>query len=454
MLVGWWAEDPELDAQKRQVSLLKVTDVLTKNYFDDSGLLERQTNTLLEERGREQRRALKLEARNIDTERGRMRLQHCEEVIADLYNSYFTKITLPASLYEILKGVWHDVLLRILLRKDEDDKYEMLWKQAAQATSLMIRSVQSGAHLKSFFVRAESLDDDLARIMLENKESTEDIEQVVSVLRACQTQMLKNNTEEYIQPELIERGRYFENTQLLVSKHLKLKIAELELGSWYLYQPSKEEKKLIKLVYREEKYGRALFVSLGGKLLARSFDELVFYLASERLKSVQRNCFFRHHIELTLKHCWDLIENKSEVDKTRQLAALERQEVLKGEADQRALEEKVIEVRSLRQAHEKDKRVQEELTISAKKMVSLLTLGSWIIIRNRADTPQRAKLAVRLVSSGKLIFVDRSGLRVAEYSSKELVSLVVKGSVDIIQEGDDFSRTLAGVVGRLSSDQK
>lgn len=450
MLMGWWTEGSGLDAQKRQKNLLEISDVLLKNYFDDSGLLEHQTNTLLEKQEQEQRRLFKLVNRNIDTQRGRMRLQHCEEVIADLYNSHFTKVTLPVALYDLLKSVWHDVLLRILLQKEENHKFEMLWKQAAQATGLMMRSVQSGAHLKSFFVRAENLDDDVARIMLENKESQENIDQLVDVLRASQKQMLQGDSEDYVQPELIKKGRYFENTQLLVSAHLKRKVAELELGRWYLYQPSKEERKLIKLVHREEKYGSVLFSTLDGKLLGKSFDELVFHLTSERLKLIQRECFFKRHIELALEHCWDLIENKDKVEKAHRLAVLKQQKELKSEADQQALEKKIIEVRRLRQEHKEDKLVQEELTASAKKVVSLLRLGSWVTIQSREGAPQRAKLAVRLVSSGKLIFVDRSGLRVAEYTSKELVSLVVKGSVDIIHEGDDFNRTLESVVGRLS----
>ena len=450
MLMGWWPEGSELDAQKRQKNLLEISDVLLKNYFDDSGLLEHQMNTLLEKQEQEQRRLLKLVNRNIDTQRGRMRLQHCEEVIADLYNSHFTKVTLPAALYDLLKSVWHDVLLRILLQKEEDHKYEMLWKQAAQATGLMMRSVQIGAHQKSFFVRAANLDDDVARIMRESRESQEDINQLVDVLRASQKKMLQGNNEDYIQPELIQKGRYFENTQLLVSAHLKRNVADLELGRWYLYQPSKEERKLINLVHREEQYGRVLFSTLDGKLLGKSFDELVFYLTSEQLTLIQREYFFKRHIELTLKHCWSLIENKDKVEKIHRLAALKQQKELKNEADKQALEKKIIEVRRLRQEHKEDKLVQEELTTSAKKVVSLLRLGSWVSIQNGEGDPQRAKLAVRLVSSGKLIFVDRSGLRVAEYTSKELVSLVVKGSVDIIHEGDDFNRTLASVVGRLS----
>jgi len=449
MLMGWWPEGSGLDTQKRQENLLEISDVLLKNYFDDSAFLEHQMNTLLEKKEQEQQRLLKLVNRNIDTQRGQMRLQHCEEVIADLYNSHFTKVTLPVDLYDLLKSVWHDVLLRILLQK-EDHKYAMLWKQAAQATGLMMRSVQSGAHQKSFFVRAENLDDDVAHIMRENRESQEDIDQLVDVLRASQKNMLQGDNEGYIEPELIQKGRYFENTQLLVSAHLKQNVADLELGRWYLYQPSKEERKLISLVYREEKYGRVLFSTLDGKLLGKSFDELVFCLTSEQLTLIQRECFFKRHIELTLKYCWNLIENKDKVEKTRRLAAVQQQKELKNEADKKALEKKIIEVRRLNQEHKDDALVQEELTTSAKKMVSLLRLGSWVLIQNGEGDPQRAKLAVRLVSSGKLIFVDRSGQRVAEYTSKELVSLVVKGSVDIIHEGDDFNRTLASVVGRLS----
>ncbi|MBL4607229.1 MAG: DUF1631 family protein [Pseudomonadales bacterium] len=450
MLMGWWLDDSTLNVEKRSAGLHKITDVLIKNYFDDSGLLERQTNVLYEGKAQEERRALKLEKRSIASERGRMRLLHCEEVIADLYNSHFVKITLPEVLYDLLLGLWHEVLLRILLQKEEDNSCELLWKQAAQATGLMMRSVQAGAHLKSFFSRAENLDDDLARIMEQNKESRDDIEQVVSVLHTSQKQMIENKIDGYIQPELIKKGRYFEKTQLLVSAHLKLKIADLKIGNWYFHQCSNSEKKLLKLVQIEEKIGRVLFVGVNGKLLGKSFDEIVFHLASGQMTPAQRGDFFSQHVDITLRHCWDFIENKDKLEKTRKLAALKQQRVQKSAADQQALEAKIREVHSLRQAHEEGSLAVEKLRASAKKVVSLLTLGAWITIQNGEELPQRAKLAVRLVSSGKLIFVDRSGMRIAEYHSKELVELVVTGRVEIIHEGEDFNRTLAGVIGRLS----
>ena len=450
MLMGWWSEDIELGVQKRKDGLLEVTNILLENYSDDCDLITHQAKVLLNDWNKEQKRALKLEKRSIETELGRMRLNHCEEVIADLYNSNFAKMTLPPSLYEILSTIWHEVLLRTLLQKSESNSKEVLWKKAAQTTSLMIRSVQPGAHLKSFFQRVENLDEDISYVMGENKYNEEEISYIVEVLLSCQKDMITGQIDTYIQPELIKKGRHYGNVQLSVSAHLKSRLLNLKTGVWYLYHPSSDEKKLIKLVYMDDKIGRVLFSNLNGKIINHSFDELAFHFSSGLLDPVQREHFFKYHIEKVLKQFWNALENKHITEKFRHRVELEKRENKKNADDKEALELKVHEVRNLREKYEKNKLLKDKLTRSVKRIVSLLTLGAWITIRNGDEASQRAKLAVRLVSSGKLIFVDRSGVRIAEYSNRELVEHVISGNVEILHEGDDFNRTLSNVVGRLS----
>ena len=446
LLMGCWPGDAEPNIQKRKEGLLEITQVILKNYYDDYGVIARQTEIVCQVERKQQQRAKKLERRNIDAELGRIKLGHSEEVIADLYNSHFVKMRLPLTLYELLTGVWYDVLLRILLRKNENRAIEILWRKAAQATSLMMRSVQQGAHLKSFFLRAENLDDEVSYIMKEIGYKEDDITELVSGLLHCQKNMVEGGDEEYVQPDLIKKGRYFEKVHFSVSGHLKEKLSELELGNWYLYQSPDSEKKLIKLAYKDEHIDRVLFVNMNGKIIYRSFDELAFHLSAGFLKPIQRAGFFQQHVSQVLLDCWSLVNQ----DQAKYQDESERSEVKSRHAEQDKIAQKTTEIRCLRNKLAGQGARKQALKTNENEAESLLPLGSWITIRNGDARPQHAKLAIIGVSLGELVFVDRTGMRVAKYSRQSFVEKIKEEEISVLFEGDDFNLRLAGVVGRLS----
>ena len=449
LLMGYWSGDAALNIKKQKEGLFETTQVILKNYYDDYGVIARQTEIVCQIERKQLQRAKKLERRNIDAELGRIKLGHSEEVIADLYNSHFVKMRLPLTLYELLTGIWYDVLLRILLRKNESKPIEILWRKAAQATSLMMRSVQQGAHLKSFFSRAENLDDEVSYIMKEIGYKGDDITELVGGLLHCQKNMVEGGDEEYVQPDLIKKGRYFEKVHFSVSGHLKEKLSELELGNWYLCQSPDSEKKLIKLAHKDEHIDRVLFVNMNGKITYRSFDELAFHLSAGFLKPVQTADFFQHHVSQVLLDCWSLVNQ----DQTKCLAhqdESERSEIKNRQVEKDDIEQKTTEIRGLRNKLTGQGAQKQALKKSENEAESLLPLGSWITIRNGDASPQHAKLAVIGVSLGELVFVDRTGMRVAKYSRQLFVEKIKEEEISVLFKGDDFNLRLAGVVGRLS----
>ena len=63
------------------------------------------------------------------------------------------------------------------------------------------------------------------------------------------------------------------------------------------------------------------------------------------------------------------------------------------------------------------------------------------------------KLAVKLTAVDKMIFVSRSGIRIGEYSTEELVQILVAGEGEIEHGGVEFEDTLAEVVTKLRHDR-
>ena len=66
------------------------------------------------------------------------------------------------------------------------------------------------------------------------------------------------------------------------------------------------------------------------------------------------------------------------------------------------------------------------------------------------DAPaQRCKLAAIISFSGKYIFVNRSGVKVVEYSATSLAQQYEQGLVRLLDDNQLFDRALESVIGNL-----
>jgi len=450
MLMGWWPECSELNCTQRCALVLKNTQHILQHSADDTSALVHLGNTLQQQWQKEQEKNAKIIRRVIDAEVGRMKLHHSELQIADLYNANCLHLSLPPVLIEFLHGPWHNVLLRILLQKQQSPEQMMLWKRAAQLTRLMIISVQAEAHLKKVFTKFETLSDDIQSLLTQAQCGKTEIEFALNTIIHCQQDMFKGNIAHYIAAPLIEKGRYFNDSHLNVSAHLKNKITQLQIGDCFVYQAEHMPKQLLQLAHHETALGHMLFVGVDTSLRSmRSVDDVAFQLSTGLLTKVKRGEFFNRHFNASVQFCWRVVTRQQELITLKQAEETQQKTAKQHEEQQQALQEKILLVRSLKEQYQKENKTREELRKQAKSMVTMLNLGAWITIHRTDNDSVRAKLAVRMTSSNKLIFVDRSGLRIAEYSTQELLEKIICGEVEVINQGEDFNRTLSHVVGRL-----
>ena len=64
----------------------------------------------------------------------------------------------------------------------------------------------------------------------------------------------------------------------------------------------------------------------------------------------------------------------------------------------------------------------------------------------------RAKLSVIISSTGKYIFADQVGRKLAEYTRLQLVALTIEGHIKVLRNGDNFEDQLAKVIRGLRRD--
>ena len=82
------------------------------------------------------------------------------------------------------------------------------------------------------------------------------------------------------------------------------------------------------------------------------------------------------------------------------------------------------------------------------QQVENLTVGCWFEFREETE-PVRCKLAAVIKVTGKYIFVNRSGVKVAEKTVAVLADEMRRGCIQILNDGLLFDRALESVIGSL-----
>ena len=102
-------------------------------------------------------------------------------------------------------------------------------------------------------------------------------------------------------------------------------------------------------------------------------------------------------------------------------------------------------------AHEEPAELVDELPgAAAIAWVERLHAGSWFELNGIGDQPaQRCKLAAIISFSGKYIFVNRAGMKVAEFTSTALAHQYERQLIHLLADDQLFDRALESVIGNL-----
>ncbi|WP_347331222.1 DUF1631 domain-containing protein [Marinimicrobium locisalis] len=84
-------------------------------------------------------------------------------------------------------------------------------------------------------------------------------------------------------------------------------------------------------------------------------------------------------------------------------------------------------------------------------LVANLTQGSWFEMQDGEGQAYRCRLAAMIKPTGKYIFVNRSGMKVAEETREGLALALKSGRLRILDDGMLFDRALEAVIGNLRS---
>lgn len=94
--------------------------------------------------------------------------------------------------------------------------------------------------------------------------------------------------------------------------------------------------------------------------------------------------------------------------------------------------------------------VEDLPSVASSQWVEALRPGGWFdLVMAEGQPPQRCKLAAVISFSGKYIFVNRGGMKVAEYGQAALCQLFESGQIRLVDDNQLFDRALESVIGNL-----
>lgn len=98
--------------------------------------------------------------------------------------------------------------------------------------------------------------------------------------------------------------------------------------------------------------------------------------------------------------------------------------------------------------------LDESITVDAgdakfADLVDSMAVGAWLEFVGEQGVKSRCKLAAIIRASGKYIFVNRVGIKVAEHTRSSLIEAVREGQINMLDNALLFDRALESVIGHL-----
>ena len=141
-------------------------------------------------------------------------------------------------------------------------------------------------------------------------------------------------------------------------------------------------------------------------------------------------------------------QESAQLDSEREIAAQQLRE-----AEQRARQQ--TDALPISQSEDRDRALSAEQPFDTNTVLQLqIPIGTWLGFHDR-EPPIMARVAVRDLDKDSYIFTNREGIKLRELTVPQLVTLIERDMVDILERKTSFRDTLAGKAGqdRLSQFQ-
>ncbi len=453
LFMGW-----EEEKGQPPTFVMKSLNALTRLLDADHCLIREEQDlarrALFESWEKEKKRRHMLEQRLIQTEMGLDNVWYAQHLAVSSINKFAQGKQLPPEVIQFLQGDWLDSMRLVILSKgDESKEFQRIFKLTDRIV-FTYRGQHSPSQKQRMYDYAGQLIDEVQH-QLPSLDQKPD--QKESVLSALQDIILK-----IVKEQDVPRNDYLpmvtELNEEQQDPELESRLAE-QCGNWF-----RRNGRLCQLVAVLPRQKAILWSDFSGRKVALEpagefyrelqQDQVSPFTASGSMQGIFQNVA-RELVETDLSH---RVALQKKLDEERSIRAAakakaeaEAEAIVKAreEAQRRQEEERLaLEQRMRQQAIEAEERAALEAESQAKEAIDGLKIGGWVSFENNGKTV-RAKLGVRFNATGRLVFVDEFGMKMAELMRDEAVQLILKSEFKFLGADAELEERLGRAVGRI-----
>ena len=410
-----------------------------------------------------------IEQRLCQSEHGLMESKKNRRIADEAINGYTENKELPTLAVHFLHGPWRDALLRILVLHGYNSKDWISATQAMEKLVFCMSPTTDESQKQQKYKLVSGIRSSLEKHLLNTGNDAEKSHWIDEIENQLQQILTGAILSLEIAPRLT--GIEVDGVTACVSSAISQQISLLNPGQWVLYKTENGEMTRGKLAMIDPDAKHLLFVSLlGAKRFSKSAEEFGYALSSKKIQLLTTKNIF----STLLAKSVELFIKRHHEHKTRfaGTAAPTPQEVLKRQSAEKAL----AEAQKL-QTPEKEQRIpatppprktkpadtkpadtKPVMPLSSDEIhrveaeVNSLEIGSWLSMKNRLGELMPCRIAVIYASTGRMIIVDKCGMRVGEFHRPELVQRIMQGEARVLEKNDSFENSLARVIQTLRKD--
>lgn len=449
----------------------------------------------------EDKRAALLESRLCETELGTQKLTIAQTRVVTLINNHLAQRPLPLELHSSIALSLTSELQYWAFNTPAAELKELPlwthWLRILPSLGQVFSQEHAPVNDQQLYSQIPALLTELERSLAQATNNSQAYQQLVDQLSQCLMMAIQKQP----QPTALFIALPLPNSQTGANTKVPLALLQatesVKQGDWILMRGEDNNAIRCKLAFKNPAIDQLLFVDhTGRKVMSKTNKDFALCLSTglaQPLRLTSLSTIIEQQLTLLITQANQcvkaqllkqkqkaealvrafmaeqaLLKEAVEQERTAELARLQAEQNARQAAADKALAEARLlaaaqQRRAAAQAAEQQRINLEQKAAqaaetaqranSAAAIADTLQVGAWLEMNNTAaGTSLRAKLSVIIGATGKYIFADQVGRKIAEYTREQLVQHFMSGQLKIVRNGDNFEEQLAKVIRGLRRD--
>lgn len=370
-----------------------------------------------------------------------------------LLNEKMAHRKLPLFIIFMLQGSWYVFLQQVYNYKGPNSKS---WEAVKKLTDLLIWSLQgttgNAARQREVILKLPRHIEAFCERM---PFDSEPVEACLTDVKTEYEAILAGNPSDACDFDLMPTDEHHLGNHRALNDEVKQRISKMRRGQWYLFDDKSEpEEKIarIKIILNRSDVQRILFTNHNRrKVMHLTYTKMANYLETGILQPLTLKLPSRGVITRFL----DTVIQNIHGQKKKEIQAVARNEKKTLIREYLSKRHQAIAQRTKQQrvlAKKKHKRAQvlrqkaQQKFEAATRAVDSLKVEAWINLPVMEGTLTPCKLVAIIPSNDSYIFTNRAGLKVGEFSHRQLIHMIIAENSEILDTGAEFESVLAAVV--------